>query len=285
MFSTRTYEDNMSSIYKPRIASPLSSSPIKYPTSPSATPHTTFPKYKDQCDSIMSSPPDIFSRSATSQTPRAPYTQNVQRTPSRRINLPTMTSHSSPLNGKYSARQKKLNPLSQLRNSSNSEEDRKTRRKLFLNRVKEASKDKRWREREGGFSEMDGEFLRKLWLAEKKRRQEQLRKEALEREIPVEFEDVNECTQEYDDEIAELEDFLQEERRYSSEFNSSPKPSFSLQETNSEAQSLNGSDDDEYDRIFMELIQQGYSALDQSVQQAERQEDHDMVDKGHPGIF
>lgn len=233
----------------------------------------------------MSSPPNIFSRSATSQTPRARYSQNIHKTPSRRVDLPTMTSYSSPLNGKYSVRQKKLNPLTQLRNSSNSEEDRKTRRKLFLDRVKEASKDKRWREREGGFSERDGEFLRLLWSAEKKRRQEQLRREASERELPLEFEDFNESTQGYDDEIAELEDFLQEERRYSSEFTSLPNPSFSLQETTSEAQSLNGSDDDEYDRIFMELIQQGYSALDQSVQQAERQEDHDMVDKGHPSIF
>ncbi len=54
------------------------------------------------------------------------------------------------------------------------EEGRETRRKLFLKKVREGAEEKRWKDRGG-----DEEIMRCIWVAEERRREERIRREAL----------------------------------------------------------------------------------------------------------
>ena len=56
----------------------------------------------------------------------------------------------------------------------NAGDGRETRRKLFLKRVREDQEDKRWKARGG-----DDEMMRTVWIAEQRRREERIRREAL----------------------------------------------------------------------------------------------------------
>jgi hypothetical protein len=56
----------------------------------------------------------------------------------------------------------------------NAGDGRETRRKLFLKRVREDQEERRWKARGG-----DDDIMRTIWMAEQRRREERIKREAL----------------------------------------------------------------------------------------------------------
>jgi hypothetical protein len=102
--------------------------------------------------------------------------------PFERSALPTPPSSRRESN--FSKRTTKVNPLIHGRGSV--EEGRETRRKLFLKNVREASEEKKWKNRGG-----DDEIMRCIWVAEQRRLQERMSKEAMGIEAPMEEEELS----------------------------------------------------------------------------------------------
>ena len=161
MLPTPVHTYSKSLCYTPNVSSPLSSSPVR-----SSTPATR----------------DIDGPRVTS--PRAPFNAMMSPSPtpaSKCAARPTFqpaTSTSSPpslstdsRSSAYSKRPTKPNPLLHGKNAG---DGRETRRKLFLKRVREDQEDKRWKARGG-----DDEMMRTVWIAEQRRREERIRREAL----------------------------------------------------------------------------------------------------------
>ncbi|KFY05115.1 hypothetical protein O988_00246 [Pseudogymnoascus sp. VKM F-3808] len=201
--------------YAPVTPSPLSSSPLR------ASPNRD----------------DIFSMS--SLTP--PQTNQTQR-----------CSESA-----YSARQTKKNPLIHRNDNDNG---RETRRKLFLRRVRQDSEDKRWEKRGG-----DDEIMRTIWIAEQKRREEKRARDAQAwAGIEEEEEDLDDSQlreagkvnprqdEEMADEVAQQEDAEMEAMLSMLDAESwDPPPNQGNQHDDNNTPY--GSDDDEYDQLFMEI--------------------------------
>ncbi|KAK0116796.1 hypothetical protein ONS96_012646 [Cadophora gregata f. sp. sojae] len=193
----------------------------------------------------------------------------------------------------YSKRTTKPNPLMSGRGSG--DEGRETRRKLFLKRVREGSEDKKWAARGG-----DEEILRCLWVAEERRRVERQRREAMGIEVPMEEEgDVEEERLMSLDEVMAEEVAMSEEQELEAMLGSmGPEESaFNYGSTNSnplgvlfedmdtvnrtsapaDQQSIYGSDDDEYDQLFMDVIEQE-SRTSSQQQPPDYVQDDDMMD-------
>ncbi|POS85354.1 hypothetical protein EPUL_000704 [Erysiphe pulchra] len=280
----------MTTIFQSHIAYSLSSPPMQFSSSPPATPSTALratSNYRRDC--VTSSTPNTHSRSFASITPRTRRLTNIYATPSSgsRRDLSTITttstSHGSRSKVKFSARQTKPNPLVLSRESYCGNEERATRRKLFLNRVKEAGEEKRWRERNGGFGEGDEELMRSLWLAEKKRWLEQQRREASGQVFSAEFEELEEI-QDVEIDSKEIENFLHEEDLNSSNFYLAQNADHTFNSKPIKNRKIytcddgDGDDDDEYDHIFMEVIQQENEVSNSSIGYTENPEDHDEMD-------
>lgn len=157
--------------------------------------------------------------------------------------------------------------------SGSVEERRETRRKLFLKKVKEDAEVKRWA-RKGG----DEEMMRAVWKLENGRRERGLllgleREGGVEEEVSVEemmAEDVEEW------ERGELEAML-EMREMGDEDGK--------MEGRNGGEQPYGSDDEEYDDIFMDLIQEEMWSSQQQSQQVLQAHppptNHDTTIEGH----
>lgn len=158
----------------------------------------------------------------------------------------------------YSKRITKSNPL-----IHNRDDGRETRRKLFLKRVRQGSEAKRWEARGG-----DDEMMRSIWLSEERRRVERIAREASylpasqdeEEEEPehgelqtalvgnsqnTDEDMANEVAQREDAEIEALLAMMEAEDDNNNNTQADQRYSTDMPY---------GSDDEEYDHLFMEVI-------------------------------
>lgn len=135
-------------------------------------------------------------------------------------------------------------------------ESRETRRNLFFKKIKEATDEKRWRERKGGFCEGDEEIMRALWLADKRHWKEQREKEASSWKYFKGFEEDEQGTEadrsKSDVDITppeEIDEDLPEERLLLDDTQENHQGTIL-------APRFDPADDDIYDDIFMDLIKE-----------------------------
>ncbi|OBT43945.1 hypothetical protein VE00_04642 [Pseudogymnoascus sp. WSF 3629] len=183
----------------------------------------------------------------------------------------------------YSARQTKKNPLIHRNDNDNG---RETRRKLFLRRVRQDSEDKRWEKRGG-----DDEIMRTIWIAEQKRREERRARDAQSwGGIEEEEEDLEEAQlteigkinpsqdEEMVDEVAQQED-AEMEAMLSMLDAESWDPPPNQRNQHDDNNTPYGSDDDEYDQLFMEIgFDESGGSLSSPPVQSGREADQDMMD-------
>jgi len=159
----------------------------------------------------------------------------------------------------FAKRPVKRNPL-----IHRSGDSRETQRKLFLKKVREDSENKRWEARGG-----DDEMMRTIWLAEQRRRAERIAREAeyvppsqeeeameLGNSPGLQDEMVDEVIQRENEEIEALISLLESNGTHLSQ---SPQ--------DSATDTPYGSDEEEYDNLFMEVINE-----ESHIQQGSRQE-------------
>jgi hypothetical protein len=186
----------------------------------------------------------------------------------------------------------------------NADEGREARRKLFLKRVREGSEEKKWRDRNSGLVEGEDEVLRAIWVAEERKREEARRIEesVLGVGIGQEEEEVVEEGDLRDDEVMadevewkeELE--LEEQELKEQELETLLRcldqedgvetllwgdQALVKRTRNQQAQDTPyGSDDEEYDHIFMDVIEEENRTASQQHQQIPGylDTDHDMMD-------
>ena len=165
----------------------------------------------------------------------------------------------------YSKRTTKTNPLLHNSRSSASDEGRETRRKLFLKRAQEKTQEKREKARGLGISEErlreEEEVMRAVWINEERRRVEGQRREAriLDIEPELELEEEEERFDDYDEEAVMVDEVAREEEdELESLLLFLPPTSTSSQDRPvfSQIETPYGSDDDEYDDIFMDVIEE-----------------------------
>ncbi len=152
----------------------------------------------------------------------------------------------------------------------NADEGREARRKLFLKRVREGSEEKKWRDRNSGLVEGEDEVLRAIWLAEERRREEARRIEEsiLGVGIGQEEEQVVEEGDLRADEVMADEVAMKEEQELEALLGSLNQgdgmetllwedQALAKRMRNQQAQDTPyGSDDEEYDHIFMDVIEE-----------------------------
>ncbi|RDW60865.1 hypothetical protein BP6252_12248 [Coleophoma cylindrospora] len=252
MFSTipnfQTYSHPQSFHFTPIVSSPLSSPPLR--RSPEHTPLS--PRDNNASSTrrthVMSSPTPSKATSLRSSSPINP-------------------ASSSPVHGsaestsRFSKRTTKSNPL-----IHNRGDGRETRRKLFLKKVREDSEDQRWKARGG-----DDEMMRTIWIAEQRRMQERragdpdaevLREEDFEEPWSLDEALADEIAKKEADEMEALLSSMEEQgRQYTADtegMDTSPDTMDSSMNKQSTAsfESFNGSDDEEYDHLFMDVIQE-----------------------------
>jgi hypothetical protein len=177
----------------------------------------------------------------------------------------------------------KRNPLLHRDN----DEGRETRRKLFLKRVRDSGEEKRWEARGG-----EDEMMRCIWAAEEKRWMEKKAREAgmvssqeVEEEDDTDERGVSRMARRNDttsmdddmlDEVAAMEDREIEAMLAAMEAEHQQNTGM-----NERQDMLYGSDGDEYDHLFMDVIQQERSQQPQTSHplEPEREDhDHDMMD-------
>lgn len=188
------------------------------------------------------------------------------------------------------------------------DDGRETRRKLFLKRVREDSEDKRWKARGG-----DDELMRVLWVAEQRRREERKAREA--QYTPDVEEDDNAVDRDelLADEVARMEQeelealiasmelpneqdqrsasnggeqsqtFMQtsdpSDNSFASQAQLPPQSqmSYTTTETSEMLDTPFGSDDDEYDHLFTEILSDE-AHLSQPSTQTIKAEEYEMMD-------
>jgi hypothetical protein len=215
-------------------------------------------------------------------------------TRSMRQNITVTPPHTNRRESVYSKRTTKSNPLLNNRNSGS--EGRETRRKLFLKRVRDVADNKRWKERGIGTNPEEEEILRCIWMQEERKREDRRRREASGIAEPA-FEDVEE---EIDaDEVmagevamseeAELEQYwemISESTQSNTSKLSHPDvhtlPDLRSRYTSTSqerSETLYGSDDDEYDEIFMDVIEEEQRLSSQQREPTRAYtEDEEMMD-------
>lgn len=270
--------------YTPARPSPLSSSPLRHsPTSsplsprdanvPSSSPSQMHvEKSLGSVERMETENAGGVGMISPTPTPRMKKWSTVTRTPSsaasstfscntastpKTSSSMTSTSGGSGRESVYSKRQTKKNPI--LRSA---EDGRETRRKLFLKRVKEERDERRF----GGRG--DEEMMRRIWVAESRRWDESLRREG-DAEILAE-EAMDEGDVEEDAGI--VDEVLQWEERELEAY-------LEMAEDQNQAQRMDdgmdpvevghetpyGSDEEEYDDIFMDVIQAEQKVSQSSV--------------------
>jgi len=165
---------------------------------------------------------------------------------------------------------------------------------LFLKNVREASEEKRWRDRGG-----DDEIMRCIWIAEQRRLEERRRKEVIGFEADVEEEEpstdevmADEVAMKEEQELEALLGYLNQEDENQvmnqsmvseSDMNAfiwdnsnNPDPTTPAPRDQLPPETPYGSDD-EYDDIFMDVIQ-GENRLSSQLQPSDYSEDQDMMD-------
>jgi hypothetical protein len=168
----------------------------------------------------------------------------------------------------YSRRPTKANPLIH----RNPQDGRETRRKLFLKRVKDKSADRRY----GG----DEEMMRRIWLAEERRREEAIRREAMGLEPGLDEEEL--------EEFGNLDEVLVEEiaREEEEELEAllglmeGEASNTTAPQEQQHSETPYGSDDEEYDHIFMDVIMEEKMTASQEQSQHPEHPDttFDMMD-------
>jgi hypothetical protein len=186
----------------------------------------------------------------------------------------------------FAKRATKPNPL--LRKDSDA---RETRRKLFLKNIRASREDKKWHDRKGG-----DEMMRVLWIGEERERARRLEGGMESGEAPIEDEldfpleqavtvDAEQLMAEEVAmiEAAELETRLQEmvpERQEPSQWGNRPEQTSAM-----DMETPYGSDDDEYDDIFMDVAKEEVRMSSQEDQHQPQEppgylqdQDHEMMD-------
>ncbi|CZS98703.1 uncharacterized protein RAG0_07324 [Rhynchosporium agropyri] len=295
MLPTHPQTYGQSNHHTPHKPSPLSSSPLRRHSTPSPlSPRDINVQTRAQVeDAIMSSPskissPSQFSANTNTLFTTTPESARKSYTQTQNMNRSLISPPPTKIESAYSKRTTKPNPLMSGGRSS-SDEGRETRRELFLKRVREGSEEKKWRRR--GENE---EFLRVLWLSEERRRGEGRRREALViEELPEEeqagwmgIEELLDNEEPLTEEL-ELDAILSGMDPEATRFNygSAPSASFGGMDTSEhvsyskpiDQQSIWGSDDDEYDEVFMDVIQQESRTSNQQ-QPTGYVQDEDMMD-------
>ncbi|PBP21738.1 hypothetical protein BUE80_DR007574 [Diplocarpon rosae] len=269
--------------YAPRHPSPLSSSPLRGSLSPRDM--NSLPRASD---TEILSPTKFRQQSPATPVSRYHSTKPHTRTKDMLISPPQTRRDSA-----YSRRQAKSNPL--MSGRGNGDEGRETRRKLFLKRVREGSEEKKWKDRGG-----DEEIMRCLWIAEERRRGERRQREAMGIEGPPEEDEEPERSKDLDELMAE-EVAMSEEReleallgsmKYEDQDDSyrstlsndtNMRSGDTIHDTSTSLQyqqSLEtsyGSDEEEYDNIFMDVIE-GESQMSIQQHPSRYANDQDMMD-------
>lgn len=190
----------------------------------------------------------------------------------------------------FSKRITKANPLM----NRNADEGREARRKLFLKRVREGSEEKKWRDRNSGLVEGEDEVLRAIWLAEERRREDARRIEESVLGVGI-GEEEEEIVGEGDlraDEVMADEVAMKEEQELEAllgSLNQEDEMEVLLWEDQASAKRTRnqraqetpyGSDDEEYDHIFMDVIEEENRTASQQHQQMPGylDTDHEMMD-------
>jgi hypothetical protein len=183
-----------------------------------------------------------------------------------------------------------------LNRGKSGDEGRETRRKLFLKRVRDVADEKRWKERgicgnAGKGDKEEEEILRCIWLQEERKRDEKKRKEALGVLDPA----VEEEEAGLDEMMTEV---LRDEHRESDEYLAmlealyDPDEDALLMEIEAgylaprkgkatargETDTLYGSDDEEYDEIFMDVIEEEQRLSSQQSPAPAYVDDQEMMD-------
>jgi len=152
----------------------------------------------------------------------------------------------------------------------NGEEGRETRRKLFLKQVKEGSEEKRWQKRGG-----DDEMMRTIFMLEKRREMERRRREAAKEEV-FEMEEMQMEMQ--DDGGVDFEAVMREEEELEVLMRERERETDMM----GEGEMPYGSDEEDYDELFMGVIRE--EMRNSSQQQVQSQPecvmntDSDMMD-------
>ncbi|KAG0652119.1 hypothetical protein D0Z07_0986 [Hyphodiscus hymeniophilus] len=268
----RTYEHTH--YYSPAVSSPLSSSPFRRSLSP-------------RDPNVSTSPRAFFTKPTMPPTP----------TPSKKSRASPNASSTSSTSSRetvFSQRLTKANPLIHARSSSTGTDGRETRRKLFLKKVREDSEEKRWKARGG-----DDEMMRSIWISEQRRREEKQRREAIGLDAPLEEEYSLSLDEIMADEVA-LREEAELEALAAMSMEQPPQGFQSIHQhlpsedemdllllsthENISAHARNqplpetpyGSDDEEYDHIFMDVIQEENRLATESSHQPDGEDVMDL---------
>ncbi|RFU25327.1 hypothetical protein B7463_g11023, partial [Scytalidium lignicola] len=187
-------------------------------------------------------------------------------------------SPSQPIETPFSKRTTKPNPLLQRSGS----DGRETRRKLFLKKVRSNSEDKRWAMRGG-----DDEMMRTIWIAEQRRLAEKQVREAMA--VPCEREEeeieildapsdkraldeimADEVARKEEEELEALLSLMDESDMID------PIPNHQNRQLSSDI--TYGSDDEDYDSIFRDVIQDEYIRTSGTQRLEHVATDNDMMD-------
>ena len=273
MFSAFPPHAHAFTTYTPHVSSPLSSSPLRNSPSPLSPRDANLPARDPE--SIMSSPTPA-SKTLPSLKPQS---KSTSKSKAKSRASPDVEFREVPIKGAlpspppsrgresvYSKRVTKANPLM----SRNADEGREARRKLFLKKVREGSEEKRWRDRNSGMSDGEDEVLRAIWVAEERRREEERRWEAsvlgIEVEADLEEEMIDGQGMVEDEGVVEAVAMNEEEELEA--LLGSLSQDVGMEEMlwgNQTMQGLRdqqtqdtpyGSDDEEYDHIFMDVIEE-----------------------------
>ncbi|CAG8983059.1 hypothetical protein HYALB_00006087 [Hymenoscyphus albidus] len=284
-----TFNLNHTYQFSPVVSSPLSSSPLRS----SPTPSPLSPRDANaQVYDFNYHPNNTTEKIMTSPTPLSKPNSSASKTNSRTQHVPNINLPSPPPSrgererekkeSVFAKRASKPNPL--LHGRREGDEGRETRRKLFLKRVRDGAEEKRWRDRGG-----DEEIMRVLWMGEERERRRRV-EVAIARQVGgegvLDEEDVD-----FDEmmaeevamtEEAELEARLGDALPQSQESNRVNECQSSQEFRMDQDQETSfGSDDDEYDHIFMDVAKAEEGNSNQQTHDPaylQFDQDHEMMD-------
>ncbi|KAK3326423.1 hypothetical protein B0H66DRAFT_600547 [Apodospora peruviana] len=256
--------DASSSLYRPVVSSPLSSSPIR---ASSASPP---PLSSSSSQTTMSSP-------FTARDPNTCCLRDIQTSPVSGSEQPlfgekSSSSSSSGVKFKYANRNVRPNPVVQKR-----EDKQEGRRRLFLQNVRQRADDKKW-DRRGGENELLKLEWSRLTHELRKAKDSDLEGFVMEEEIEDEPEILQDHVENDFDMDAMLVDAIERQEEAEIEAIISELPttptSNQTQQQPEEAQHHFYSEDDDYDSIFMDFLS---SEREQSGQSMTLSQDVEML--------
>ncbi|KAM7203768.1 hypothetical protein V8F33_002083 [Rhypophila sp. PSN 637] len=252
-----SFGHDASAYYRPAVSSPLSSSPIRG-TSPS-------PIKQQPSQQIMSSPlaarePNMCALPRASQS--SPISSSQQKPFEDKKNKTIF---------KYANRDTRPNPVAKKR-----EDKQETRRRLFLQNVRQRQDDKKW-ERRGG----ENELLKLEWARwnreYRQAKDSDLEGFVMEEEIedePQLYQEAATAGQQDFDLDAMMLDTIEQEEQAELDALLAALPDVTTSQTRSSSPALTIYSDDDYDAIFMDLI--ASQSEPESAQVASSQQDVEM---------